>query len=39
MRHAPHRKAIVEGKTKVFSHYSILVADVTKDLRWQSDQK
>jgi heme-degrading monooxygenase HmoA len=39
MRHAPHRKAIVEGKTKVFSHYSILVADVTKDLRWRSDQK
>ncbi len=37
MRHPPHRAAIAEGKARVFSHYSIMVADVTRDVQWKAE--
>lgn len=36
MRHAPHVATIREGKARVLSHYSILVAEVTRDLKWRA---
>lgn len=37
MRHAGHRRAIVEGNQKLFSRYTIQLAEITSDKIWKKD--